>query len=104
MQIGYRRLGGGDEVSFAECFRVLPFLNGIGLIKKLGKLPHPFHAFSLYHEWRADLGIAMLVHVQIQQELDHRPLQTRPPAGVQQKAAPSQFSAALKVDQLQRIT
>ena len=46
----------------------------------------------------------MLVHVQIQQELDHRPLQTRPPAGVQQKATASQLCAALKVDQLQRIT
>ena len=99
MQIGYRRFGRGDEITFTQRLPVQPFLHGVCLIEKFWELPHTLHALGLHHERRAHFGIAVLVHVQIQQILDHRPFHARAPTGVEQKAAARQFGPPLEIDQ-----
>ena len=101
MQVCHRRFGRGDEITFTKRLPVLPLLHGVCLIEKFRELPHTLHALGLHHERRAHFGIAVLVHVQVQQILDHRPFQARTPAGVEQKAATRQFGAPLEIDQAQ---
>ena len=103
MQVCHGGFGGGDEVAFAERLAIEPFLHGVGLIEEFGELPHALHALRLHHERRTDLGVTVFVDVEVEQELNHRPLQSCAPAGVEQKAAACQFRAALEINELQRI-
>ena len=99
VDVGDRRLGGGDEVKFAAALLVESLLHHVGLVLELGELADADHAVVADHEGRRHLGVAVLVHVQVKQVLDQRPLEPCAPAAVKQEAAAGELGAAREVHQ-----
>ena len=99
MDVGDRRLGGGDEVKFAPALFVEPLLHQVSLILELGKLADADHAVVADHERRRHFGVAVFVHVHIEQVLDECALEPRPPAAIKQEAAASELGRAREIHQ-----
>src|SRR4051812_676705 len=74
----------------------LLFLEPVHVFFELRQLGRPDHAFSPHQKRRADFEIAMFAGMQIQHELDQRPLQSRAGTGKADKSASAQLRRALR--------
>ena len=103
MDVGDGRFGGRDEIQFAERGGVQPFLDGVILVGELGELADAFEALRPDHERRRDLGVAVLAGVQVEHELNQRPLQLGAPIRVEDEAAAREFGGAREIHQPQAL-
>ena len=99
MDVGDRRLRGGQQIKPAHGFGVHSFLHRVGLVLKFRELSHPHHAVASDDVRGRDLRVTMLAGVQLEQKLNQGPLQPRPPIGVKQETAARQFHSPLKIYQ-----
>ena len=101
MNVRDRRLGGGQQIKFAERGGILAFAHGVGLVNELGELADAGHAIAADDVRRRNLRVTVLGRVQFQEKLDERALQLRAPVGVEQEAAAGNFRAAREVHQFE---
>src|SRR5438552_3324095 len=101
MNVGDRRLGGGQQIKLPKARGVESLLDGISLIFKFGKLPNTNHAVAADDVGRRNLRVAVLRRMQIKQELDQRPFQFRSAICVKQKPAAGKFRATSIIDEAQ---
>jgi hypothetical protein len=95
VQVGDGHLGRGDEVE-----RVLLVALGAARLEQvlleLRQLPRAVQRRRLHEQRRPHLGVALLLRVQIQHELDQRPLEARPAPHSTAKRAPESLAARSK--------
>ena len=103
MDVGDRRLGGRDEIQFAQRARVQPFLHRVILVGELRELAHAFQALRPDHERRRHLRVAVLARVQVEHELDQRPLQLRAPIRVKHEPAARELGRPREIHQPQLL-
>src|SRR5258708_40072034 len=103
MNVGDRRLRSRDQVQLAESFRVQSLLHAVILIGEFGELSDALKALRTNHERRRDLGVTVFASVDVQHELDERPLQLRSPIREQDEAAARELRCPLEIYQAQAL-
>ncbi len=93
-QIGDRHFGGGREPEIV-------ILDLEQILLELGKLAGAEQAGGVDQERRQHLGVAVLARVDIQHEVDERPLQLRAHAPVDGKSRAGDFGGTLQVQDAQ---
>ena len=73
----------------------------VHVLLKFRQLRRADHAFAPHQKRRAHFEITVLARVQIEHELDERPLQPRARAGKANEPAPAQLRRALQIEELQ---
>ena len=101
MDVGHRSLRRRQQVQFAHRRGVESLLHGIGLIPELRKLPHADHAVFSDDVRRGHFGVAVFPLMEVEQEVNERPLQPSSPACVQKKARSAQLGSPGKVNELE---
>jgi hypothetical protein len=89
VKIRYRDFRGWRE-------KELLLLEAVHVFLEFRQLGRADHTFAPNQKWRAHFQVAMLVRVQIEHELDERPLQSRAGAGKTDIPAAAQFRGALQ--------
>ena len=79
----------------------LAILQSVHVLFKFWKLRRPNHAIAPDQKWRTDFKVTMLARVQIEHEIDQRPLQLRARTGETNKPAAAQFRSAFQIEQFQ---
>src|SRR5581483_5956923 len=87
MDVGDRRLRGGQQVELAERAGILTLPDGVGLVDELGELADTGHAIPANNVGWRNFRITMFSRVQFEQKLNQRALQLCAPIGVKQEAA-----------------
>jgi len=72
------------------------------ILLELGQLTCPEQRSGVDHQRGHDLGVAMLLAVQIEHELDQRPFQSRPVTDQHDEACAGDFRCTLEVENAQR--
>ena len=94
MQVGEGDLGGANEPKVV--FHVV-----VNVLLKLGQLRGANQALTLDYGWGIDLGVTVLLDVQVQHPGDERPLQARPQPAQHVEAGAGELDTALKVHDAQ---
>src|SRR5204862_2643940 len=76
-------------------------LEPVHVLLELRQLRRPDHTFAPHQKRGAYFEITMLAGVQVEHELDERPLQPRPRARETDEPAPAQLRRALQIEKLQ---
>src|SRR5262249_30101397 len=74
VDICHRRFSRWDEVMFSQRACVQSLLHRVILVGKFWKLADANQAMRADHEWRRNLAVTMLARMQIEHELNQRPL------------------------------
>ena len=91
VEVGERHLGRGDE-------REPVALDAVVLVLELGELPGAGHAVVVDDEGAEDLGVAVLLRVEVQHEVDDGPLHPRREPHVHVEARAGELHAPLEVE------
>ena len=104
MNIRDGRFGRRNQIQFPERVFVVAFRDAVVLVLEFWKLPNADQALWGYHERRRNLGVTVLVGVQIEEKLNKRAFQFCAPICVENEAAAGKFRRAGKVHELQMLT
>src|SRR5260221_2780343 len=97
MKIGHGHLGGGREVEIVA-------LAAVELFLEFGELGRADESLGIHEKRRTHLGVTVFAGVQIEQEIDQRPLQPRTGTDVEGKSAAADLRGALEIEKAEFFT